>query len=150
MTSGLRQLPETVSRMITQWVGSTAAFMIALIAVIAWAITGPIFQYSDTWQLIINTTTTVITFLIVFLLQRSQNKDAQAIHIKLNEIVAVLEGASNRLIDVEDLSEDELRTLHRHFQKLAEMARRESSLARSHSVEEAEDRHRAKVSRRVD
>ena len=87
----------------------------------------------------------VITFLIVFLIQRSQNKDARAIHIKLNEIVAVLEGASNRLIDVEDLSEEELQTLHRHFEKLSEMARRDSSLSKSHSVEEAEERHHSKL-----
>jgi len=141
----VRRLLEEGSHRVTQWVGSSWAFALAVAAVIAWAISGPFFGYSDTWQLIINTSTTVITFLIVFLIQRSQNKDSRAIHIKLNEIVAALEGASNRLIDVEDLSEDELQTLHRHFQKLSEMARRESSLSKSHSVEEAEERHHSKL-----
>ena len=152
MADRLRRLLEHGSHRVTQWVGSSWAFGIAVTAVLAWAISGPFFGYSDTWQLIINTSTTVVTFLIVFLLQRSQNKDSQAIHIKLNEIVAVLEGASNRLIDVEDLSEDELNILHEHFQRLSEMARLESSLSKSHSVEEAEGaitrrRHGSKRSR---
>ena len=142
--AGLQKLLEQGSHRVTQWVGSSWAFGIALVAVVAWAVSGPFFRYSDTWQLIINTSTTVITFLIVFLLQRSQNKDSKAVHIKLNEIIAVLQGASNRLIDVEDLSEQELQTLHSHFQKLSEMAERDSSLAQSHSIEEAEDRHHVK------
>ena len=144
-SNGIQEFLERGSRRVTEWVGSSWAFAIALGAVIAWAASGPLFHYSDTWQLIINTTTTVVTFLVVFLLQRSQNKDSKAIHIKLNEIVAVLEGASNRLIDVEDLSEDELQTLHAHFQKLSQMARRESSLTESHSIEEAEERHHVKA-----
>src|SRR5688572_20186054 len=103
---------ERSSHRVTEWVGSSWAFGIAVGGVIVWAASGPFFDYTDTWQLLINTTTTVVTFLVVFLLQRSQNKDSKAIHIKLNEIVAVLDGASNRLIDVEDLSEAELQTLH--------------------------------------
>jgi low affinity Fe/Cu permease len=146
---GLQRLLEEGSRRVTEWVGSSWAFGIAFGAVIAWAVSGPLFHYSDTWQLIINTSTTVVTFLVVFLLQRSQNKDAKAIHIKLNEIVAVLEGASNRLIDVEDLTEDELQTLHTHFQRLSEMAQRESSLSQSHSIEEAEERHHVKAAART-
>ena len=148
MAIPIRKALERGSHCVTQWVGSSWAFAIALAAVLVWALSGPLFGYSDTWQLIINTSTTVITFLIVFLLQRSQNKDSQAIHIKLNEIVAVLEGASNRLIDVEDLSEDDLETIHAHFQKLADMASAEGSISSSHSVEEAEGRHRAKIARR--
>jgi low affinity Fe/Cu permease len=148
MATPIRRALERGSHQVTQWVGSSWAFAIALAAVLLWAVSGPLFGYSDTWQLIINTSTTVITFLIVFLLQRSQNKDSQAIHIKLNEIVAVLEGASNRLIDVEDLSEDDLETIHAHFQKLANMARAEGSISESHSVEEAEGRHQAKIARR--
>jgi low affinity Fe/Cu permease len=81
---------------------------------------------------------------MVFLIQRSQNKDSQALHLKLNEIVAVLQGASNRLINVEDLTEQEVQTLHRHYQKLAELARRERTLTESHSIEEAESRSAAK------
>jgi len=145
----LQRLLEEGSRRVSEWVGSSWAFGIAFGAVLAWAVSGPLFHYSDTWQLIINTSTTVVTFLVVFLLQRSQNKDSKAIHIKLNEIVAVLEGASNRLIDVEDLTEDELQTLHAHFQKLSEMAQRESSLSQSHSIEEAEERHHAKAAVRT-
>lgn len=146
---GLQRLLEEGSRRVTEWVGSSWAFGIAFSAVIAWAVSGPLFHYSDTWQLIINTSTTVVTFLVVFLLQRSQNKDSKAIRIKLNENVAVLEGASNRLIDVEVLTEDELQTLHTHFQKLSEMAQRESSLSQSHSIEEAEERHHVKAAVRT-
>ena len=92
----------------------------------------------------INTGTTIVTFLMVFLIQRSQNKDALAVHLKLNEIVAAFEGASNRLINCEDLSEDEVRTLHRHYARLVAMARDDATLGQSHSIEEAEVRHRRK------
>ena len=116
------------------------AFALASLTIIVWAVTGPIFGYSNTWQLVINTGTTIVTFLMVFLIQRSQNKDSLAIHLKLNEIVAVLQGASNRLINVEDLTEQEVATLHRHYQTLAEIAKRDTTLTASHSVEEAETR----------
>jgi low affinity Fe/Cu permease len=132
----------------TKWSGSTAAFILASATVVAWAVSGPIFHYSDTWQLTINTGTTVVTFLMVFLIQRTQNKDSMAIQLKLNEIVAAVEGASNRLISVEDLSEQDLRVLHDHFERLAEMAKRDRRLTESHSVEEAEARHIHKVERR--
>src|SRR6266852_6620059 len=132
----------------TVWTGSTPAFMAAVSVILIWLATGPIFHYSDTWQLVINTGTTIVTFLMVFLIQRAQNKEASAMQMKLNEIVAALEGASNRLISVEDLSEHELGVLHIHFQRLAEMARSESNIAESHSVEEAEARHAFKRDRR--
>src|SRR6266511_4993800 len=109
---------ETISTVVTQWTGSTGAFGTALSVIVIWAILGPVFHFSDTWQLAINTGTTIVTFLMVFLIQRSQNKDSLAIHIKLNEIVAALAGASNRLISVEDLSEEELQVLHKHYQRL--------------------------------
>src|SRR5207302_10092421 len=92
--------------------GTSWAFIGALAVIVAWAATGPIFGFSDTWQLVINTGTTIVTFLMVFLIQRAQNKDARAIHLKLNEIVAAVEGASNRLVNVEDLTEDEVSLLH--------------------------------------
>ena len=136
---------ERLSHAATQATGTSGAFAMAMAVVLGWAVTGPIFRYSDTWQLVINTGTTVVTFLMVFLIQRSQNKDSQAVHLKLNEIVAVLEGASNRLIDAEDLSEGELRVLHEHFRKLALLTRSELPLTRSHSIEEAERRSRAKL-----
>jgi len=103
-----------------------------------------LFHFSDTWQLVINTGTTIVTFLMVFLIQRSQNKDALAIHLKLNEIVAAVEGASNRLIDVEDLTEEEIKTLHMYYQRLAAMAKKDLSLTQSHSIEEADLRHQIK------
>jgi low affinity Fe/Cu permease len=132
----------------TEWTGSTGAFLVALSIVLVWLVTGPIFHFSDTWQLVINTGTTIITFLMVFLIQRSQNKDALAVQLKLNEIVAAIQGASNRLISVEDLSEEELKVLHIHYQRLAEMAKKESSVSDSHSIEEAESRHALKRDRR--
>ena len=132
---------------ITIWTGSTAAFLVAAGVVLVWLITGPIFGYSDTWQLVINTGTTIVTFLMVFLIQRTQNKDSLALQLKLNELVAAMHGASNRLISIEDMSEEELQTLHGHFRKLAQMAARDGRLTESHSVEEAEARHQSKKRR---
>jgi low affinity Fe/Cu permease len=143
-SKGISRTLAGFSHRIMVWAGSSWAFTIALGVVVIWAVTGPVFGFSDTWQLVINTGTTIVTFLMVFLIQRAQNKDALALHLKLNEIVAALEGASNRLIDVESLSEEEVQTLHKHYGKLAEMAKRESNLGQSHSIEEAETRHRTK------
>ena len=139
---------ERMSTRITRWTGSTAAFALACAVILAWLLSGPLFGYSDTWQLVINTGTTIITFLMVFLIQRAQNKDSMAIQLKLNELVAAIEGASNRLIDVEDLSEEELVALHRFYGRLVKMAKKDQSLTASHSVEEAEARHEMKQSRR--
>ena len=121
--------------------GHAVTFGLAAVVILVWAATGPLFHFSDTWQLVINTGTTIVTFLMVFLIQRSQNKDSLAIHIKLNEIVAALEGASNRLIDAESLSEDELRTLEKYYSELSKLADKESNVKVSHSVEEARARH---------
>ncbi len=143
----LSQILERFSLIATKATGTSMAFILALSVIIVWGVTGPLFHFSDTWQLVINTSTTIVTFLMVFLIQRAQNKDAQAIHIKLNEVVAALEGASNRLIDVEDLTEGEIATLHLHFQKLVQMAKKDMKLTQSHSVEEAEARHNTKHSK---
>jgi len=132
----------------TAWTGSTTGFAIATLTVVIWAVSGPMFHYSDTWQLTINTGTTIVTFLMVFLIQRSQNKDALAVQLKLNEIVAAIEGASNRLISVEDLSEGELKVLHIHYARLAQMSKRDLNITESHSVEEADARHAIKKDRR--
>src|SRR4029434_4804226 len=121
----------------TQATGTSMAFILALMVIVVWIITGPIFRFSDTWQLVINTGTTIVTFLMVFLIQRAQNKDALAIHLKLNEIVAALEGASNRLIDVEDLSEPEIDALRKYYKRLIELARQDDNLTKTHSIEEA-------------
>src|SRR5438094_6316183 len=135
-------LLERLSGQLTRATGSSAAFALAVAVIIVWAATGPIFRFSDTWQLVINTGTTIVTFLMVFLIQRSQNKDALAVHLKLNELVAAVEGASNRLISVENLSEAEIQHLHRHFRELAHLAKSDENLTQSHSVEEARERHR--------
>ncbi len=140
----LGELLEKFSRKATEATGTSTAFLLALAVIIVWGITGPIFHFSDTWQLVINTGTTIVTFLMVFLIQRAQNKDALAIHLKLNELVAAVEGSSNRLIDVEDLTEAEIKLLHDHFRKLAEMAKKDSTLTATHSIEEAAARHGAK------
>ena len=115
---------EKLSRFSTDFTGTTSAFIIALLIIIVWMVTGPLFDFSNTWQLVINTGTTIITFLMVFLIQRMQNKDSKAIHLKLNELVASLKGPSNRLIDVEDLTEEELVTLSHYYKHLAEMAKK--------------------------
>lgn len=138
---------EQFAHRVTQWTGSSWAFALAVSVIAVWGFSGPIFGFSDTWQLVINTGTTIVTFLMVFLIQRAQNKDALAVHLKLNEIVAALEGASNRLINVEDLAEEEVQTLHRHYRALAAIAKRDEVLTRSHSIEEAEVRHRHKAQR---
>jgi low affinity Fe/Cu permease len=124
--------------------GTTSAFIIALAVVIAWALTGPIFHYSDTWQLVINTSTTIVTFLMVFLIQRAQNRESLAVQLKLNELVAAIEEASNRLISVEDLSEEELEVLHAHYRNLADLAKGASAVTESHSLLEAKLRHEMK------
>ena len=143
-SSGIGQFMERFSLTATKATGTSMAFVFALLVIVVWAITGPIFGFSDTWQLVINTGTTIVTFLMVFLIQRAQNKDALAIHLKLNELVAAVEGASNRLIDVEDLTEDEIVVLHEHFKRLALMSKEDVSITKSHSVEEATTRHERK------
>jgi low affinity Fe/Cu permease len=136
---------ERISQRAAEFSGSSWAFIIAAGLVLAWLVSGPLFGFSNTWQLVINTTTTIVTFLMVFLIQRSQNKGALAVQLKLNELVAAMKGASNRLIDVEDLSERELAVLHAHYQKLSKMAKQDANVASSHSVEEAEQRHARKA-----
>jgi low affinity Fe/Cu permease len=142
--AGWNRSMERFSGLMTEWTGSTGAFVAAVALIAVWLLSGPLFRFSDTWQLVINTTTTIITFLMVFLIQRPQNKDAQAVALKLNELIAALEGASNRLINAENLPEGDLRTLHLHFQELVKLAERDASLTKSHSIEEAEARHKSK------
>jgi low affinity Fe/Cu permease len=135
---------ETAAARVTEWVGSGKGLTSAVGVVVLWAASGPFFGWSNTWQLVINTGTTIVTFLMVFLIQRTQNKDGLAIQLKLNELVAAMQGASNRLIEIEDLSEEELKVLRSHYRRLVEMARDDTDIAASHSIEEAESRHAAK------
>jgi low affinity Fe/Cu permease len=135
---------ERLSMRVADWTGSSTAFSLAVLVILVWALTGPLFHFSDTWQLVINTGTTIITFLMVFLIQRSQNKDTRAIELKLNELVAAMEGASNRLIGIEELSESDLDTLRKHYRRLSDMAAKEMDITRSHSLDEARARHERK------
>src|SRR4051812_17857929 len=138
-----RQL-ERISEKATKYAGSSWAFSAAATVIIVWVLTGPAFRYSDTWQLVINTGTTIVTFLMVFLIQRAQNKENQAVQLKLNELVAALKGASNRLIDLEEWTEEELVNLHKHYRLLAQLARDDKDTHRSLSVDTAAARHRSK------
>jgi low affinity Fe/Cu permease len=151
-TSGKRQKKnnfkarfEKAAAAVTRATGSSTAFLIAITVILVWAVSGPIFHFSDTWQLVINTSTTIITFLMVFIIQQSQNKDSLAIQLKLNELIACEERASNRLIDVEDLTQEELEVLKKFYIKLSELAENENDLFSSHSVDEADDQHKHKI-----
>ncbi len=135
---------EVFASKVTQATGSTPAFITAFFIVIIWGITGPFFHYSENWQLVINTGTTIVTFLMVFLIQKSQNKDSLAIQLKLNELVAAHEFASNRLVNVENMSEDELKTIKKYYSKLSEFTKNEESLQQSHSIDEAHEQHEIK------
>jgi low affinity Fe/Cu permease len=143
---GFKTWFEKTAANITKITGSSTAFLMAVTVIIVWAVTGPVFKFSDTWQLVINTGTTIITFLMVFIIQQSQNKDSMAIQLKLNELIASNERASNRLIVVEDLTQDELEVLKKFYIKLSELAKKESDLHSSHSVDEADDLHEEKRS----
>ena len=128
---------ERFSSWITQWAGSTSAFICSLIVVIGWAVSGPLFEYSDTWQLVINTITNVVTFVMVFLIQRAQNKEALALQIKLSELLAAARGSEDPLVAVETLSESELRRLHKRYLDLVQRGARPSpeALEASHLPE---------------
>ena len=132
------------SRKTSELAGGPWSFAVAVAVILVWAVTGPVFGFSDTWQLLINTGTTIVTFLMVFLIQNTQTKDTQVLQLKLDELLAASEGASNRLIGLEDLSEAEVRRLQVRFQHLAAALDREWQRRESESVEEedAEGRFR--------
>ncbi len=136
---------DRISGVLTRFTGSTGAFALAAGVVVTWGLLGPLFDYSDTWQLVINTGTTIVTFLMVFLIQHTQNKDSLAMQLKLNELIASSAEASNRLVDIEALDDEELRVLHRFYTKLAAMTERAEDLRASHSIDEAEERHAEKL-----
>jgi len=138
---------EKISSAATKASGSSAAFIIACLVIIVWLISGPFFKYSDTWQLVINTGTTIITFLMVFLIQRSQNKDSLALHLKLNELIVAQELASNHLIAVEEISENDLNVLKKFYKHLADLAAKELPLEESHSINRANKHHQKKINK---
>lgn len=129
----------------TNATGGSAAFIIAAAVILVWGVSGPIFGFSDTWQLVINTSTTIVTFLMVFLIQKTQNKDSKAIHLKLNELIASHQGASNRMVDLEDLGEDELNELHKFYEKLSDLAEQEDDILCTHSIDAAAENHESKL-----
>src|SRR5689334_2687899 len=135
---------------VTKASGKPAAFIMACTLIILWGVTGPIFHYSDTWQLVINTGTTIITFLMVFIIQQPQNKDTIALQIKLNELIARSDSASNRLVNVEDLTTDDLEMLKNFYIKLSSLAKKENDIHTSHSLDEAAVRHANKLKRAVE
>lgn len=129
---------------VTRLAGRPTAFGLAAASILAWAASGPVFHYSETWQLVVNTSTTIVTFLMVFVIQHSQNKDSAALHLKLNELLASQATASNRLIAVEGLDEEELRVLAKYYEKLAKLSQQAEQLRDSHSEGGAKTAHRRK------
>lgn len=143
-TSGFARWFNNFSNLVTKATGKPAAFVTALCIVIVWALTGPIFRFSDTWQLVINTGTTIVTFLMVFVIQQSQNKDTLALHLKLNELIAANKNASNRVVSIEDLTPEELGTLKKFYTHISKLAAKDKDLFASHSIDEAKSNHEYK------
>ena len=118
----MRDAFRVFARQTSAILGSAWAFCGAILIIVVWALTGPTFHFSDTWQLIINTGTTIVTFLMVFLIQNTQNRDAKAVHLKLDELIRALKGARNKLVDLEELSDDELNNLEQQFTRIRKKA----------------------------
>ncbi len=133
------------SAKVTKITGGPLAFIIATLFIIIWAITGPFFNFSNTWQLVINTSTTIITFLMVFIIQHSQNRDTLALQLKLNELIAANHEASNRLISIEDFSEDELETIKKFYLHLAKSSKKDKTIFSTHSIDEAKKNVERKI-----
>jgi low affinity Fe/Cu permease len=131
----------------TRLAGSSGAFALAGLIIIVWGVLGPYFHFSEIWQIVINTLTTIITFLMVFVIQHTQNKDSMAIHLKLNELLAAHEHASNRVVSIEDLSEEELQVLRKYYSRLARLAATGGGVKGTHSLDDAERLHARKHSR---
>ncbi len=132
---------ERFASSVTKASGTTAAFMVAFLLIIIWVATGPVFHYSENWQTFLSTGATIITFLMVFLIQKSQNKGSLAIQLKLNELVAANEIASNRLLNVENMTEDELKVIHKYYTKLSDFTKKEETLQQPHSIDEVHHLH---------
>ncbi len=137
-TSNITRKFEKFSAKVTKVTGRPVAFLAAFLIIVIWGVTGPLFGFSDTWQLVINTSTTIITFLMVFVIQQSQNKDTLALQLKLNELIACTKTASNRLIDVEDLTADELEMLKKFYVHLSMLSKQEKNLHATHSIDDAQ------------
>ncbi|WP_286969812.1 low affinity iron permease family protein [Flavobacterium sp. UBA4854] len=140
---------EKFATKVSKAAGSTPAFIGAFLLVVLWAVLGPVFNYSETWQLVINTGTTIITFLMVFLIQKAQNKDSLAIQLKLNELVASNELSSNSLVDIESMTEEEMIIIQKYYHRLSELAKKEQSIKTSHSIAEAHELHNRKKEKNI-
>lgn len=125
------------STWVTRATGTSTAFFIALLIVVVWGLSGYFFDYSAVWQLVINTGTTIVTFLMIFVIQQSQNKDTMAIHLKLNELIAANELTSNRLVASEDLTDTELEVIKKYYKKIADLSKKKQTLFTTHSLDEA-------------
>jgi low affinity Fe/Cu permease len=147
--SNINEAFEKFSNAVTKTSGKPFASLLAFLVVILWLISGPIFNYSNVWQLMINTGTTIITFLMVFIIQMSQNKDTMAVQLKLNELIASHKKASNRLVVIEDLSSEELEVLKKFYVRLSALSKEENQLHTSHSLDEAETIHKKKKRRKL-
>jgi low affinity Fe/Cu permease len=123
----MKDIFHKIAHRTSEIVGSAGAFIVAMLIIVTWAITGPIFGFSDTWQLIINTGTTIITFLVVFLIQNTQNRDSKVVQLKLDELIRATKNARTRLVDLEDLTEDEIKNLELEFQRLRKRSKRGES-----------------------
>lgn len=122
---------------ISKITGNSVTFLVAVAVVILWGVTGPFFHFSDTWHQIMNTGITITTFLMVFVIQQAQNKDTMALQLKLNELIAATKGASNRVLNIEDMTEDELKVLKKFYAKLSDLSEKEGHLGSTHSIDEA-------------
>lgn len=131
---------------VSTWAGSAATFLAALLVVLVWAGTGPMFNYSDTWQLVINTGTTIVTFLMVFLIQNTQNRDGKAMQIKLDELIRATKGARQYYVSLEDLTDEEIDQLNRQFQTLAQHPNTTRAIKKLHEKIEEENRNRRRFS----
>lgn len=129
---------EILARKVTRWAGSSRAFAMSFLLILAWLVTGPYFEWSTEHSFFINNVTTVLTFLMVFLIQRTQNKDSTAIQLKLNELIASMEGSSNRLLNIEDLSEQEIERLRKRYRSLALRTKSDDNFTSRHTIEEIE------------
>ena len=137
----IRDAFHVFARQSSNVLGSAWAFILAIAIIVVWATTGPMFHFSDTWQLIINTGTTIVTFLMVFLIQNTQNRDAKAVHLKLDELIRALKGARNHLVDLEKLSDDELSQLEKEFERIRNHAKRTKEVVKETAQEAAEETH---------
>ncbi len=130
---------ERLAQLVSKFTGSTPAVIIAILFVSVWGFTGPLFHYSDLWKTILSTVTTIITFLMVFVIQKAQNKDSLAIQLKLDELIAANEFASNRLVNVEEITEEEMKVIKKYYLQLSKLAKDETNPLQSHSIDETKD-----------